>query len=80
MATTADDGIIFLGAGDGDRTGWTVDGAGDINNDGYDDLIIGTLGPVDKAYVVYGGDFSDTSVVEVASLTAETLPDGDFIL
>jgi hypothetical protein len=77
---TADDGIIFLGAGDGDRTGWTVDGAGDINNDGYDDLIIGTLGPVDKDYVVYGGDFSDTSVVEVASLTAETLPDGDFIL
>ena len=52
---------------------------GDINNDGIDDLIIGTLGAVDKAYIVYGGDFSDTDTIEFASLADEPPPDGDLL-
>jgi len=31
----------FLGDGAGDFAGWSADGAGDVNNDGYDDLITG---------------------------------------
>lgn len=32
---------MFEGENDGERLGWSVDGAGDINQDGYDDLLIG---------------------------------------
>lgn len=45
----------------GDRSGISVSGAGDINGDGYDDLIIGADGADPNgsesgaAYVVYGG-------------------------
>lgn len=39
----------FLGEGAGDRLGWSVAGAGDINNDGYDDFVAGApFGIVDE--------------------------------
>ena len=45
----------------------------------YDDLLIGSPS-TDKTYVVFGGDFDDTSVIDIASLSTEPPPDGDFIL
>lgn len=33
----------FIGENDGDSAGWSVVGAGDVNDDGYDDLVIGAL-------------------------------------
>lgn len=66
--------IDTLGAGDGfrirggrvvDQAGFSVSSAGDINNDGYDDVLVGaigarssgkgTVGGEGVAYVVYGG-------------------------
>jgi hypothetical protein len=51
----------FIGEEAGDRAGWSVDSAGDMDGDGYADLIIGAYGyDVDgtsnagAAYVVYG--------------------------
>jgi hypothetical protein len=38
----------------GDHAGWSVSGAGDINDDGIDDVIIGSLG-AGESYVVFGG-------------------------
>jgi len=44
----------------GDRSGWTVSSAGDVNGDGFDDVIIGVpyadLGAANRgaAYVIYG--------------------------
>lgn len=40
---------IYTGAADGDRAGWDVAGAGDVNWDGYDDFLIGAGGYDDGA-------------------------------
>jgi hypothetical protein len=44
-------GFTITGISGGDTIGWSVSNAGDINNDGVDDLIIGGYG---KNYVVFG--------------------------
>ncbi len=68
------DGVLDLGALDGtngfiltgidrfDYSGWSVSSAGDVNGDGYDDLVIGAFGaapPIGfdsgETYLVYGG-------------------------
>jgi hypothetical protein len=40
----------------GDKLGYSVSGAGDLNGDGYDDLLIGAIARQDmgRAYVVFG--------------------------
>ncbi len=53
-------GFRLDGENNGDRSGFLVSGVGDINDDGYDDLIIGAdgyLGGSNKgrSYVVFGG-------------------------
>jgi Ca2+-binding RTX toxin-like protein len=44
-------GVTLRGSG---HFGWSVSGAGDVNGDGYDDLIIGAAGE-NANYVVFGG-------------------------
>ena len=48
----------FLGEDASDIFGITVAGAGDVNNDGYDDLLIGAAcsGNAGEAYLFYGGE------------------------
>ena len=55
-------GFILAGIDARDRSGWSVSSAGDVNGDGYDDLIIGAHmadpnGDSDagETYVIYGG-------------------------
>jgi len=50
----------FTGAATGDELGFSVSGAGDVNNDGYDDLIVGAaysdvVGPSAGRAYVYSG-------------------------
>jgi hypothetical protein len=57
------EGIAILGASDYKLLGWSVSGAGDINADGYDDIVLGQYlldGPNDdrtasgSSYVIFG--------------------------
>jgi hypothetical protein len=63
---TADQGFVVVGADSIDRLGTAVSSAGDVNGDGYDDILVGA--PHDSqgddtglgaGYVVYGKDFGD---------------------
>ena len=64
----ASSGFQINGASVGDHSGWSVSGAGDVNGDGYDDLVIGEPGFGDFAgasYVVYGSkNGSDVNLVD----------------
>ena len=65
----ADAELKFAGDGAADRAGWATAGAGDVNGDGYDDVVVGApfAETADSetnagvAYVVYGGDNTGTA-------------------
>ncbi len=85
---TAATGYLFKGINSSDSTGRQVSSAGDVNGDGFDDLIIGAIGgdqsggPVDnegEAYVVFGGaanlallDGNGDGVIELSALDGTT--------
>ncbi|MCU4800939.1 integrin alpha [Halobacteria archaeon HArc-gm2] len=54
--------VKLVGASADDMAGWSVSHAGDVNDDGYDDVVVGapnhdsTGSNTGAAYVVYGGD------------------------
>ena len=70
-------GFIVNGIASGDRAGRAVSGAGDVNGDGFDDILIGAwaAGPhgsgSGQSYVVYGGSAMPASV-ELATLNGTT--------
>ncbi|NEO99847.1 MAG: hypothetical protein F6K58_14440 [Symploca sp. SIO2E9] len=59
---TPNDGLLIKGIGVGDQSGYSVSGAGDVNGDGYDDVIIGApfadrnAPDSGESYVVFGGN------------------------
>ena len=76
-AINGTNGFVIHGAAAGDRSGYSVAGIGDINGDGYDDLLIGALsadptGLVDAgvSYVVYGRRGGFGASLDLGSLTA----------
>ena len=74
-------GITLFGADAGDRSGNSVSSAGDVNGDGFDDLIIGAYKAAASgnaktragdSYVIFGGDFTE-AVTHPGTSAAETL-------
>ena len=68
------DGFIFIGSNQGDRVGSSVSSAGDVNGDGYDDLLIGANAAdpdgrsgAGETYVLYGGATGTESTVPVTA-------------
>ncbi len=61
-------GFVLNGENTNDNSGWSVSGAGDVNGDGKDDIIIGAFqadanGNTEsgKSYIVYGGAITTAS-------------------
>jgi hypothetical protein len=67
------DGFMIDSTVTGDGTGTAVGGTGDVNGDGYDDVVIGAprasaAGTAGDAYVIYGGAAAGTVALEPAGL------------
>ena len=61
IALKSTQGFTILGGAADDQSGWSVASAGDVNNDGYDDIIIGAPDAnsgsrlyAGQSYVIYG--------------------------
>ena len=74
------DGFILQGDTGDDQLGWSVSGAGDVNGDGFDDLIVGAFKGDDggedagEAYVVYGGTHLGEVVSHAQTLVGMAVP------
>ena len=67
-------GFTLIGIDAGDLSGTSVSSAGDVNGDGYDDLIIGAEGAdpngdsgAGETYIVYGGATGTESLTPVTA-------------
>ena len=72
----ASDGLRIDGENSGDRSGYSVSSAGDVNDDGYDDVIIGAShnGRTEgHSYVVYGRATSVTDAEEDTAAPANII-------
>ena len=69
---TPDQGVIIKGIDKNDYSGWSVAGAGDVDGDGFDDIIIGADGAANGD----GAGAGESYVLSGALLTAEKLDDG----
>ena len=68
-------GFVINGISFDDRSGWSVSGAGDVNGDGIDDLIIGAINAdpdgnsdAGASYVVFGSSTPFSSSFDLSSL------------
>lgn len=68
-------GFTLRGVVDGDSSGWSVSGAGDVNGDGIDDIIIGApygdpsgANAAGESYVIYGSTSSWQAVYDLSWL------------
>ena len=76
-------GFVLKGIDVGDLSGTSVSGAGDVNGDGIDDLVIGAqfadpngLSSAGESYVVFGRTTGFPAAFELSSLTSEAGGDG----
>lgn len=68
-------GFAIAGQAAGDRLGYSVAAAGDVNGDGFDDLIIGAYGANSQAgrsYVVFGKAGGFGASVDLSAIAAGT--------
>ncbi len=73
-ALDGSNGFALNGGAAGDRSGFSVSGAGDVNGDGIDDLIVGAIGAdpngdfSGRSYVVFGAQTRDAASLDLSAL------------
>ena len=74
-ALNGTNGFAINGVSPFDNSGWSVAGAGDVNGDGIDDIMVGaqladsvTAGQIGHTYIIYGSAGGFGANVELASL------------
>jgi hypothetical protein len=79
--SAANANVTINGSAQADRFGWQVSSAGDVNKDGFADLIIGAPGnnsDTGKAYIFYGHDSMPKDLkTSVANITLAGMEEGD---
>jgi len=75
-------GFTIAGMANGKNFGYSLSLAGDVNKDGYDDVIVGT--PLENsnqgiAYVIYGGMSSKMSNIDLATTMLDPMSTGFWI-
>ena len=74
-ALDGSDGFVLEGIDANDRSGYSVSTAGDVNGDGYADMLIGAYGAdsyAGETYLIFGRDFTG-SVTQEGGVSTETL-------
>jgi hypothetical protein len=66
-------GFTLLGVDDGNQSGWSVSSAGDVNGDGFADMLVGAPGAgttqEGESYVVFGkANWAGTPALDLATL------------
>ncbi|AYQ57298.1 alpha integrin [Bathymodiolus thermophilus thioautotrophic gill symbiont] len=76
------EGFVINGENAGDKSGWSVSSAGDVNGDGLDDLILGSPETafsdndnVGRSYVVFGK--TNATVIDLSNIASGT---GGFVI
>jgi hypothetical protein len=75
--------VVLWGTAAGDNAGIAVSGGGDLNGDGFDDIVVGAknestaASTAGAAYVIYGGDLPEEMTLDMADvvLTGESAAD-----
>ncbi len=78
-------GFVINGQSAGDKSGISVAGAGDVNGDGFADLIVGTRysspaagANAGRSYVVFGK--ATTTAIDLSAIANLTTPSGGFVI
>ncbi len=69
LSLSSENGFEIYGANTNDHSGYSASSAGDFNQDGYEDIVIGTTKTSGLAYLIFGN--KTISNIDLASLSIE---------